>query len=133
MRRRPAWDYGRWLLQRQRLHIGDPEPPVPGGPAPIGAVVQSVMKKAGLDSALWREKLQSCWPGIVGETLARRTRPGAVEGAALVVYVQHSIFLHELSRDRAAGERLLANLRRCLPEAPLQTVRFQIDPGERDG
>ena len=132
MRRRPSFDYGRWLLQRQRLQIADAAPPLPGGPSPIGGTVRAVLRQIGLQSDLWKQSLCAEWPAIVGETLARRTRPGRIEGGALTVYVRHSIFLQELSRDPAVGARLLANLRERFPAAPLRTVRFQIDPGEQD-
>jgi len=133
MRRRPNFDRGAWLLQRQRLHIADEEPPPSGGPAPIGPEVERFLKAAGLHAELWRQSLRTHWPDIVGDGLAGRTRPGEVNGQTLIVFVRHSIYLHELARDRAAGEQILANLRRRLPEAPIRTVRFAMDPGDREG
>jgi hypothetical protein len=130
--RRRKWDRGWWLLQQQRLHLPDPTPPPGGGPVEIGEVLPTVLRKAGLDRSLWRARVEAVWPEIVGGLLAGRSRPGAVEGTTLVVYVQHSIVLHELARDRSAGERLLENLRERLPDAPYHAVRFALDPGDRE-
>lgn len=131
--RRQHFDRGAWLLQRQRLQIADEEPPSPGGPAPIGPDVERFLQAMGLHAERWRQTLQSHWKDIVGEALAARTRPGEVKGPALIVFVRHSIYLHELARNRAAGEQILANLRQRLPEAPIRTVRFAMDPGDREG
>lgn len=131
MTRRRQFDRGSWLLQRQRLHIADEAPPPGGGPEPVRKEIEQFIRKLGLQAELWRQTLQSCWKDIVGEGLAARTRPGEVNGHTLTVFVRHSIYLHELARNRAAGEQLLENLRRRLPEAPIRAVRFAMDPGER--
>lgn len=128
--RQRHFDYGRWLLQRQRLHIADPEPPPPFAVQNIGPLVAKFVRHAGGHAELWRQTLQGDWPAIVGAPLAERTRPGELRGDTLVVYVRHAIFLHELARDPAVARRLLANVKERCPEAPIAAVRFQPDPGE---
>ncbi len=131
MSKAKKWDRGLWLLQKQRLHIADPCPPPEGGPIEIGEVVSSVIRQAGMENVLWHTRVESVWAEVVGETLAKRTRPGGVEGATLLVYVRHSVFLCELVRDRSVGARLLENLRARLPGVPYCAVRFVMDPGDR--
>ncbi len=133
MKRRRTFDRGAWLLQRQRLHIADEEPPPGGGPAPIGDDVRRFLKSVGLHGELWRQSLQTHWKEIVGEGLADRTRPGEIRGQTLLVFVRHSIYLHELARNRAAGELLVSRVRERLPDAPIRAVRFAMDPGDHDG
>ncbi len=128
--RRRRFDAGLWLLQRQRLHIADPEPPPPYAVQPIGPTVAEFARRIGRHGDLWRQVLQGEWAAIVGDSLAQRTRPGELRGDTLIVYVRHAIFLHELARDRAAAARLIANIRERCPDAPIRAVRFQADPGE---
>jgi len=131
MSRRSRWDYGRWLLYRQRLQIADPLPPAGGGPTPLSELLARFVQRTTLARSLNRLRIEQKWAQIVGPALAQRSRPGPLEADTLFVYVQHSAFLSELARDQSFRAQLLKRLQECFPDLAIGTVRFRLDPGER--
>jgi predicted nucleic acid-binding Zn ribbon protein len=82
------------------------------------------MKRLGMERQLWERELTDAWPELVGPTLARRTRPGAVLRHTLVVLVDSPPWLNELAR---CGRReLLAKLQQRFGRDRIRSVRFTL-------
>ena len=92
----------------------------------FGDAVSGLMKKMGLASAHWLNALSEEWPALVGEAVARHTRPGRMDRNRLVVFVDSSVWLNELSRY---GRReMLSALRKRFGDAKIGDISLQLDP-----
>jgi len=128
-RRRRRYHKGRWEMRRERCRIDDAVPrPDDHEPVAVGDLVEGVMKSLGLAGREWEGILQQEWPELVGVDVARHTRPGRVDRRQLVVYVDSSAWLHELKRY--SHRRLLANISKRVGTERIESLIFQIDPGE---
>ena len=87
------------------------------------------MKQLGLENRLWEEALLSEWPALVGEQVARQTRPGRLDHKVLYVFVSHSTWLNELSRY--GQKQMLANLQARFGADRIKSIRLQLDPDAR--
>ena len=84
------------------------------------------MKKLGLQEQHWIESLRTEWKDLVGEDVAGHTRPGRVIGRTLVVFVDSSVWLSELTRY--GREPMLAKIRERFGDQQVNAIRLQIDP-----
>lgn len=125
--RKKHFDRGKWELERERCRIEDHAPPADEKAAvPVGKVISSLMKTIGLEEQQWFSNLRSEWENLVGEAVAKHTRPGRVAGKTLVVYVDSSVWLSELSRF--ASGAMVSSINRRFGAGRLSSVRLQIDP-----
>jgi predicted nucleic acid-binding Zn ribbon protein len=116
---------GRWAVEKERFQIqGDPAPAFHD--APLSDLLTDVMKRLRIDDQFWIRKLSEDWPSVVGEQVARRTRPGQVQRQTLVVFVESSVWLAELSRF--AQKQILENVQKHAGNAKIRTIRLQLDP-----
>jgi len=128
-RRRKRYHKGRWQIQRERCRFDDSVPPSDEREAvAVGDMVGSVMKRLGLAGREWEGILQREWPELVGDDVARHTRPGRIDRKRLVVYVDSSTWLHELKRYSRG--RFLGNIQRRVGADRIASLDFQMDPGE---
>lgn len=65
-------------------------------PVRAGELVDAVLERAGVRKQVLRTELLEEWNEIVGEGIARVTRPVKVSGQALIVEVRSSAWLQEL-------------------------------------
>jgi predicted nucleic acid-binding Zn ribbon protein len=92
----------------------------------VGDTILSVMKKLGLEDRFWEQSLVSEWSTLVGEQVARHTRPGRIQQGTLHVFVTNSAWLHELMRY---GQRpMLENIQRRFGREKIRSLRLQADP-----
>lgn len=106
----------------------DHEPPEQDRIDHVDAVIPGLMRKIGLESPHWVEKLEGAWPDIVGVAVAKHTRPGRMENAKLTVFVDSSVWLSELSRY---GRReILAKLQERFGARRIRNLSLQLDPGD---
>ena len=76
-------------------------------PQRLSVVLENYLQEAGLQEALERLGVLDDWAGVVGERIARVTRPVEVRQETLVVEVSSSAWLNELSMmSRQIIERL---------------------------
>ena len=68
-------------------------------------------------------RLWDLWPGIVGESLAEHARPARWQGRNLVVRVEHSAWMQELSFLK---HTLKEKIDEAFPEAKVRGIRFEI-------
>lgn len=79
-----------------------------------------------MKSSSWIEELHSCWGGIVGDSVAKHARPGRIEGARLIVFVDNSVWLNELSRYWKST--IVSNLQKKFGSQRIQSITLRIDP-----
>ena len=120
---------GQWLVERERHQIGLPAPPRPlDDAAEIRPAIEALMKKFGTASVTWLNELEQDWPGLVGETVAKHTRPGHLQETTLTVYVDSAAWLAELSRF---GQREMLNkIQAKYDKTRIRSVRLQPDPDQ---
>jgi predicted nucleic acid-binding Zn ribbon protein len=120
---------GRWAVEKERFQIvGDP--PSEAHQSALGDVLPDVLKSLRLDGDFWLQKLAQEWPQVVGDQVARRSRPGQLQKQTLVVFVENSVWLSELSRF--AQKQILENVQRHADGSRIRSIRLQLDP-ERVG
>lgn len=119
---------GKWAVQRERCNLAPGERAVSvDKERPIGEAISRVMTSMGLAAEHWSVRLGEEWSVLVGPEIAKHTRPGRLEGGELTVFVDHSIWLAELSRY--SSRKLLANLQAHFGKKDIKTLRFSLDPG----
>jgi predicted nucleic acid-binding Zn ribbon protein len=115
-------------VQRERCRLEQSDPlPDDQAAVSIGAIIPRVMARLGLERDRWLGDLREEWPAVAGQDVARHTRPGRLDRERLVVFVDSSVWLNELSRYGA--RTLLENIRRRFGASRVRSLRFQIDPG----
>ena len=81
----------------------DPKAPEESGnrrnrfPTAVQSILKAVLKRHGLDEKIARYGFVAKWPEIVGEDVAKRSRPERFRGRTLVVRVTDSVWAQELS------------------------------------
>lgn len=93
-------------------------------PVQINAVLNSALKKYGIDEHLARYQFVQQWDQIVGEEIAKRTAPEAIKNGKLIVRVNSSVWAQELSFQK---EVILKRLKRYIDdESVLTDVHFYV-------
>ena len=93
---------------------------------PVAAekVLALALKKYGIDKDIARYKFVLHWKEIVGEEIAKRTRPECIRKDALVVRVANSAWAQELSFQK---DVILARLKRFLSgDTPVSDIHFYV-------
>lgn len=116
----------RWQVNRERFQLPDPRPPAPYRVFTPEQVVPSVMKRMGLEQPMWEQRLEREWESVIGEQVARHTRPGRLQHNILYVYVPNSVWLAELRQF--AEKAMLEKLQNAFGKKRIKGIRLQIDP-----
>lgn len=119
---------GRWQVQRERCAIPDEAPPPASREAePVEASLMRVVGALGIKEESLGDELVERWGQLVSGPVAQHTRPGRLEGARLVVYVDSSVWLAELARF---GKRqLLRRIQEVWGVDRIQDLVLRPDPG----
>lgn len=120
---------GRWKIEQERLRL-DPRqrPPEIAESGRINEVVTDLVRRAGLEDRMWEQTLLAEWPRLVGEQVARRSRPGRMQRKVLTVFVSNSAWLGELSRY--GQQQMLDNIQKRFGADRIQGIRLQLDPDQ---
>lgn len=124
-RRKPGFNKGRWAITREWHRIPDHEPPAPSRTNHASRVIDGVMKSLGLEGRQWLVELEEAWPSMVGDVVAAHTRPGQVIGNRLIIFVDSSVWLSELSRYHKAA--IMTNLSGQFGDR-IKSVNLRLDP-----
>lgn len=95
-------------------------------PETIEKILQSVLKRHGLDQEILRYRFVLYWKEIVGEEIAKRAHPECIKNGCLVVRVKDSAWAQELSFQKQV---ILSRLKKHLAEkdrASLHDVIFYV-------
>lgn len=93
------------------------------GPTRVAAVLADVLEQHGVRKQVERIGILDLWPEIVGEQLARVTRPKGLDEDALFVEVRSSAWLMELSLMK---EEFLERVNERLGSNPLERIVFVL-------
>lgn len=63
----------------------------------ISSVLSGLAQRFGMETRLLEQRLHRRWPTIVSEHIAAHTRPDQIRYRKLVVIVENSVWLHQLS------------------------------------
>jgi hypothetical protein len=114
--------------ERCRIPLGTPRP-LEEECTDMQTGVHSVLAGLGLTELQWTTELVESWPMLVGKQVSRHTRPGRMYGAELIVYVDSSVWMQELSRYGIKG--LLAKVQEKYGCTKVKSIRLQLDPDGR--
>jgi len=90
----------------------------------IGSVIESSLKRLGLDKGLKKERVLNAWNEVVGEPIASVSRPSTIKGKTLFVCVSDSMWLQEL---KFMEGMILDKLNRHVGERLIEGIYFKID------
>jgi predicted nucleic acid-binding Zn ribbon protein len=126
-RKRRRFSPGEWAIQRERFQIGPELPPhLQSDAVPLDEIVDQLLDHWGLDSAHWIDQLAHTWETVAGKQVAAHARPGHLDQDILTIYVNGSVWLHELKRY-AAGT-LLKNIQKAMGTGKVRKLNFVLDP-----
>lgn len=95
-------------------------------PVQVQGVLARALKRYGLDKEIARYNFVLHWGDIVGDHLARRTKPECIRNRALVVGVSSSAWAQELSFQKQV---ILSRLREYLDQHEVvDDVTFYVRP-----
>jgi hypothetical protein len=128
--RRTPYSKGHWQVERERCRIEDLRPPESiVDPLSIADTMAGVMKKLGLEDTHWLAVLEDEWQKIVGDAVAKHSRPGRMEKKKLTVFVDSSVWLNELLRY--GRQQMLLNLQKHFGRERILSVNLVLDPDNR--
>jgi predicted nucleic acid-binding Zn ribbon protein len=119
---------GRRKVACERLQV--PEEYLPVGRAEASSVsdiVPLVLKRLGVEDRSWLDRLVAEWAELAGAAIAAHTRPGMFEKGCLVVFVDSSVWLNELSRY--GRRQMLSLLQKHFGAERIRQIVLRIDPG----
>ena len=93
------------------------------GPEPIGDILGRLFAARGWGRQQERRRLEEIWAEVVGAPGARCTQVVSLKRGVLEVLVANAVVLQELAHFQK--RRLLAELRRRLPNRPILDLRFR--------
>ena len=126
-RKRRRFTPGRWAIQRERFQIGPELPPhIQNDAIPLDTIVGNLLNQWGLDADHWIDELARDWESIAGTSVAAHSRPGLLDHDHLTVFVDGSVWLHELKRY--GHKTLLQNICTHLGQGKVTKLKFMLDP-----
>lgn len=126
----PPLKGSRWQILRERFQIESEIPPAQWAePRPIGDVIGSVLSRLPAPPPSWWEALLIEWPHLVGDRVALHARPGRLTSRALVVFVDTSVWLHEIERTYKA--RILSALQKRFGPRRIPALLLRLDPDRK--
>jgi len=93
----------------------------------VGEVIEGLLRRRDWETKFQQQRLGRFWPEIAGPYLAKVSQPLQVRQGVLSVWVSSSAWAQEFSLHKP---QLLAQIRRYLPEAEIQDLRFVTTYGE---
>jgi predicted nucleic acid-binding Zn ribbon protein len=88
----------------------------------ISTALESTLKELGIAHTLARYDVLTLWPDIVGEQIARVTKPERVDNGVLFVSVTTAAWRNELSMKRPA---ILKKISARVGKGAVKDVRFR--------
>ena len=93
------------------------------GPERLGEILSRLFTARGWGRRQERLHLERAWEAAVGETLVGKTIAGALRRGVLEIHVESAVLMQELNSFHK--RRLLAELKRRLPNTPINDLRFK--------
>ncbi len=112
-------------LDRDRFGL-DHDPVSPFMPEKVSDMISKVVKRSGLEDAMWERDLLEKWEEIAGQELAKHTRPGGFERGVLTVYVDSSPWLSVLEREFKST--ILKSIQKQIASNKIKSLYLKLDP-----
>lgn len=93
-------------------------------PTPLADTLRQLLKKKHYGKAIKQQQIFENWPKLVGNALAKKTKPKRIAQNTLWVAVEHSSWIQEL---QFLKEPLLNKLAKLYPHSGIQKIRFVLD------
>lgn len=103
-------------------------PNVPSKPIQIGPAIWSLVRTHVPEDTIQILRIREIWPKVANRALTEHAWPAALHGDELVIDVQDSQWLHELTYMRQA---LLQKLALLCPHLPLSRLRLRLASRDR--
>lgn len=87
----------------------------------IGEIISRVMTRQGYEKRSRQGPIYELWPQMVGEILAQKCRPVAIQKGVLVVQVDDSVWMHELQIQKY---QILQRLWKLVGEDQVSDIRW---------
>jgi len=91
----------------------------------ISSVIDDVLKTYRREPDGELLQLWHVWDSIVGDVIAKNTKPGAFKGRILLVYVTSSTWVHQLQFLKA---EMITELNEALGKSLRDDLKFKIGP-----
>jgi predicted nucleic acid-binding Zn ribbon protein len=95
----------------------------PSGFISLQAALDAVLREFGLTTGIINATIHRIWPKVVGEEVARKSRPGLLKNGRLQVFVTDSVWLQQLSMLKP---KLLETLKAHLGAPIVQDLFFTL-------
>ena len=89
----------------------------------IDSVIKSIIGKLDKKKNLTSDEVENIWKEIVGEKASAHTRPASLRKKQLVINIDGSSWLYELTLRK---NELLAKLKKRMGEDKIKELRFRI-------
>jgi predicted nucleic acid-binding Zn ribbon protein len=93
------------------------------GPESLTDILSQLFTARGWGRRSERLHLEQAWEAAVGQTYVGKTRAGALRRGVLEIHVENAVLMQELNSFHK--RRLLADLKRRLPNTPITDLRFK--------
>ncbi|MFH0840291.1 MAG: DUF721 domain-containing protein [Candidatus Omnitrophota bacterium] len=112
------------FVKREALHeIQDTRYEMKSRVTHIDGVIKALIEKLSKDSGPTTEDIGAAWKRAAGEAAFKHTKPAALRKKRLVINVDGSSWLYELTLKK---EALLAEMRKILGEDKIKELQFRI-------
>ena len=91
----------------------------------ISSVIDDVLKTYRREPDGELLQVWHVWDSIVGDVIAKNTKPGAFKGRILLVYVTSSTWVHQLQFLKA---EMITKLNEALGKSLIDDLKFKIGP-----
>ena len=107
-----------------RYYANRPQGARGNGFSTVESILKKALKRNGIENDITRYKFVTQWGEIVGEELAKRTKPAMLRNGVLIVNVSNSAWAQELSLRK---EVIITRLKRISDDASAVTdVQFMV-------
>ncbi len=105
------------------LGISDESLETPG-PCDLREVFQKAFRKLGLAERYQESSLVESWPELIGATLSAHCQPRTVRRGVLLVLVDHSAWLHQITLGHKAD--ILSAVQERFPHLKVKSISLKI-------
>ncbi len=90
---------------------------------PLGDLLPKVFDKLGFTNRLLQEQVISLWPNVVGDQIAKNTKPVKVEGQTLIVVASNPIWCNEL---KYLKPEIIKKLNALIGKTVIKNIKFRM-------
>ena len=100
-------------------------------PSPLADILAGLLRKSAVADRLREFDMRQRWPEIVGEGIARHSRPGVLHDGRLLVNVDSPTWSQELTLGH--GGEIIKKINEALGRSVVKEISFRVGSlGERD-